>query len=300
MLYAGDDGFLEGTLPFVREGVEAGEPVLIAAAAPRIEQLRAELDGSAGLVRYADMAELGTNPARIIPVWQEFVAEYVREGRSARGVGEPVWAGRGSDELTECHRHEALLNLAFAEAPAWQLLCPYDTDALEDAVIDEALRSHPLVRGPDGYRPSDRYRGLERIATPPDDRLPAPPETARAIAFDLDTLAECTSAVFWHAHEIGIDVSRTNDLVLAANEILTNSVRHGGGRGTLRVWYDDRSVVCEIEDGGGGIADPLAGRRRPPEDEPDGRGLWMANQLCDLVQIRPTPSGNVVRLSIHR
>ena len=35
---------------------------------------------------------------------------------------------------------------------------------------------------------------------------------------------------------------------------------------------------------------PLAGRRRPAPSEPDDRGLWLANQLCDLVQVR-SPAG---------
>jgi hypothetical protein len=27
-----------------------------------------------------------------------------------------------------------------------------------------------------------------------------------------------------------------------------------------------------------------------------GRGLWIVNHLCDLVQLRSSPAGNVVRL----
>ena len=63
--------------------------------------------------------------------------------------------------------------------------------------------------------------------------------------------------------------------MLAANEIATNSIRHGGGEGTLLAWIDGDAVVCEISDEGQ-ITDPLVGRRRPPADAAGGRGLWLA------------------------
>ena len=36
LLYAGDDGFLEGTLPWIRDAVAAGEPILVVVSAARI------------------------------------------------------------------------------------------------------------------------------------------------------------------------------------------------------------------------------------------------------------------------
>jgi hypothetical protein len=57
-------------------------------------------------------------------------------------------------------------------------------------------------------------------------------------------------------------------------------------------------VICEISDAGS-IADPLVGRENPPVDRLGGRGLWMANQLCDLVQVRSGAFGTVVRLHVH-
>jgi hypothetical protein len=46
----------------------------------------------------------------------------------------------------------------------------------------------------------------------------------------------------------------------------------------------------------GTVVDPLAGRVRPPPGADRGRGLWLANQLSDLVQIRATPEGTAVRV----
>ncbi|HEY1450507.1 MAG TPA: ATP-binding protein, partial [Solirubrobacteraceae bacterium] len=88
------------------------------------------------------------------------------------------------------------------------------------------------------------------------------------------------------------------DFVLAVNELATNSVQHGGGGGMLRVWQEPGALVCDVRDRGF-IEDPLAGRRRPPIDQYGGRGLWLVNRLCDLVQIRSSPSGTVVRVHMR-
>jgi hypothetical protein len=40
----------------------------------------------------------------------------------------------------------------------------------------------------------------------------------------------------------------------------------------------------------------LVGRVRPGTDACSGRGVWLVNQLCDLVQIRSAPGGSVVRV----
>ena len=299
LLYAGVDSFVEGCAAFIREGVAAGEPVLVVVAAHKIALLREELKGDADHVHFADMADVGMNPARIIPAWQDFVDRHLRVDQPVRGIGEPIWAGRTATELVECQRHEALLNVAFAYAPAWQLLCPYDTSNLPDAVIDEALRNHPIVVNGTTRYASDRFRGVKEFERPFDAPLPEPPTDALVIPFDRHGLADGRYLVYARAADAGLSTARTSDLVLAVNEILTNSVRHGGGTGVLRIWQDNGSVVCEVEDAGS-IADPLADRRKPDPNRPGGRGLWMANQLCDLVQIRARPSGNLVRMHMRR
>ena len=299
LLYAGDDGFLAGTLPFIRGGVEAGEPVLVVVAAARISRLRERLGGDAGLVHFADMAEVGTNPARIIPAWREFVAERAGPARRVRGIGEPIWAERSPDELVECQRHESLLNVAFAGAPAWWLMCPYDTSALGPAVIEEARRSHPFLSSAGASGESGDYRGLTAAAAPFDAPLPAAPRDAARLTFEADSLALVRQAVVDLGARLGLNGRRTGELTLAANEVATNSLRHAGGRGLLRIWADGESVICEVSDGGR-LDRPLAGRERPGR-EPDGeRGLWLANQLCDLVQVRSSPGGTTVRLHVRR
>jgi anti-sigma regulatory factor (Ser/Thr protein kinase) len=87
------------------------------------------------------------------------------------------------------------------------------------------------------------------------------------------------------------------DLVTATSELAANSVMHGGGSGTLRLWRENGTLLAEVEDRGR-IEEPLVGRLRPGIAQEGGRGLWLANRLCDLVQIRSGERGTVVRLHI--
>ncbi|HEX2044750.1 MAG TPA: MEDS domain-containing protein, partial [Gaiellaceae bacterium] len=147
LLYSGEDEFVARSTAFVRDGVGAGEPVLVVVSARKIDRLREALGADADSVHFADMAAVGRNPGRIIPAWQDFVARYAAPSVRLRGIGEPIFPERTPDELVECQRHESLLNVAFADATAFWLLCPYDVAALPAAVIDEVGRSHPLVVG---------------------------------------------------------------------------------------------------------------------------------------------------------
>jgi len=294
LLYEGDDGFLGGTLPFVRGAIAAEEPILIAVSARRIALLKEALGADADRVRFANMAELGANPARIIPAWQEFVVEHAARGRRLRGIGEPIWAGRSGAELDECHRHEALLNLAFADAKGFRLMCPYDTSALAPDVVAEAARNHPHVRSAERVEASPAWSGLEEIAAPHRAPLSPPPADAFELSFDLSTMAAARAEVARRASAAGLN-GRTDDLVLAVSELLTNSVRHGGGAGTLTIWRDGGAVICEVYDHGTIRDRPLVGRERPLRGQLGGYGLWLVNQLCDLVQLRTVPTGNVVR-----
>ena len=295
LMYAGIDDFLASTVPFVRGGLEAGEPVLVVESAAKISMLRAALGPDAELVHFADMAGVGANPARIIPAWREFVQQQGGAGRRLRGIGEPIWKERGPFELIECQRHESLLNTAFAGGDPWWLLCPYDTAALDPAVIDEARRSHPYVTDGANFRHSNDYRGLEASGAPFDIPLPEPTAIVQEQAFQNGDLVAVRGLVYRRATSAGLDASKSADLVLAVNEVATNSLLHGGGKGNLRIWEDSSALTCEVGDSGR-FNSPLVDRERPAAGVSGPRGLWLANQLCDLVQIRTFATGTAVRL----
>jgi anti-sigma regulatory factor (Ser/Thr protein kinase) len=298
LLYAGDEDFVDRTAAFVREGVDAGEPVLVMVGERKIERLRGALGPDADRVRFVNMEEAGLNPARIIPAWRDFATENAEPGRALRGVGEPIWAGRSDAELVECQTHESLINVAFAGADSFRLLCPYDLTALSAEVIEEARRSHPIVSDGDVRWGSASYREQDVAVAGLDKPLPEPPPDVPELEFGLDTLMPVRVLVADEAEAAGIGSERANGLSLAVVEVAANSVRHGGGTGRLRVWREPDGVVCEVRDAGR-IDDPLVGRVVPSPRPEGGRGLWLANHLCDLVQIRSFADGAAVRLHMR-
>jgi anti-sigma regulatory factor (Ser/Thr protein kinase) len=294
--YDGSDEFVALCLPFIREGLVRREPTLVVVDAPKIHLLGEALGDQASAVEFADMATVGRNPARIIPAWQAFVDRHA-DADHLRGIGEPIGPSRSQAELAECHRHEALLNVAFDPGRAWSLLCPYDVRALDPAVVDEARRTHPYVSG----RTSDRYDGHPDLH-PFSLGAPLPPPTGAVteIAFGPATsLRDLRGLAALHLAGMGLGGRRSEDIVLAVDELVSNSLRHGGGAGTLRLWRDGDVALCEVQDHGL-VVDPLAGRVRPDSRQVGGRGLWIVNLLCDLVQLRSAPGvGTTVRLHVR-
>jgi anti-sigma regulatory factor (Ser/Thr protein kinase) len=295
--YAGEEEFLAGTLPLIERALEQGQPVLVAVPPAKVRLLREGLDARAGCVAFLDMHELGRNPARIIPAWQQFLEEHAPSSESPLGIGEPVWPGRSAAELTECERHERLLNLAFAGSRSWRLLCPYDLDRLAANVIEAARDSHPYLGDADGSERNVRYRESDWPQRAFVGQVPEPGGPVQEIEFDRSLLAQARSMVAARAARAGLASGRTQQLVLAVSELTGNSVRHGGGGGRLRIWQEGHTLLCEVRDDGH-IDVPLAGRLRPRPEQLTGRGLWLVNQLCDLVQIRAEGTGTLARVQM--
>jgi anti-sigma regulatory factor (Ser/Thr protein kinase) len=297
LFYAGDDEFVERCGSFVEKGLEQGEPVLVMVGSRKLERLRAALGERAERVSFADMEIIGRNPARIIPEWSRFVADNASEGDGGmRGIGEPIWAGRKPDELSECQLHESLINLAFASADSFRLICPYDTDALPGDVLEEARRSHPHVSAEGDPEPCGDYRGIDRSAAGFGKPLPEPPQGSDELIVTVDGLRDARDLVRRKGREAGL-AERADDLVLAVNEILSNSLSHAEESGALRVWREPGAVVCEVRDGGH-ISKALVGREEPAAGQVGGHGIWLVNLVCDLVQVRSSANGSTVRMKM--
>jgi len=292
LIYDGAEEYLAGTVPFLRAGLDAGERILVAVGPNQTELLRRELGADARRVRFADMREVGRNPAAIVPIWREFVDQ--ANGDPVRGIGEPVWASRSLAALEECRRQESLLNVAFENGPAWRLLCPYDAVSIGDDVIEKAARSHPCLQREGRHEPSASFeRDFESFA----GELEPPRGAPKSLDFGIAELGEVRRRVAAAAERAGMGATEVADFVTAASELAANSVMHGGGRGTLRLWRDRERLLAEVEDRGE-IEDPLVGLVRPDVNQEGGRGLWLANRLCDLVQIRSGAGGTTVRLHV--
>lgn len=298
VLYAGDDEFVARSRAFVEEGLERDEPVLVMVGSRKLELLREAFGTRAEDVQFADMEVVGRNPARIIPAWSRFVADHAGNGDGMRGIGEPIWDGRNADELSECQLHESLINLAFACAADFRLICPYDTAALHEDVIAEARRSHPVVSQAGAEGVSRDYCGTEEVAARFAEPLPEWPPYAEEMTVTTDTLRDARQLVRDRALEAGLG-ERSDDFVLAVNEVLSNSIHHARDDGVLRVWRAADGLVAEVRDGGH-IVQPLIGREEPAPGQVGGHGIWLVNLVCDLVQVRSSEEGSAVRMQMHR
>ena len=292
LLYDGPDEYLAGTVPFLRAGIESGQEILVAVGPEQTELLQRGLGADAARIGFVDMREVGRNPAAIIPLWRDFVASAA--GARVRGIGEAVWASRSDAALEECRRHESLLNFAFDGGKGFDLLCPYDAVSIGDEILEKVAHSHPCLNREGRREPSAIYEARPDCFA---GGLPAPESLPEIFEFEVGGLGEVRRRAAAAAEEAGMSPREVADVVTATSELAANSVMHGGGSGSLRLWSDQERLLVEVEDRGR-IEDPLAGRVRPDVSQKGGRGLWLANELCDLVQIRSDQRGTTVRLHV--
>ena len=291
LLYRGRDDYLASVAGCVRGVLGRGEPVFAAVPGPRADLLRGALARDTARVTFGDMAQIGRNPARIIPALRAFID--CHPGERVCYLGELAWPARTDGELREAARHEALVNRAFAGVPA-TIMCAYDLAGLPGEVLADAERTHPILIRHGTSAPSTAYLGPDALPPRCVQPLSTPPPRAWTHHYvsDLrvvrDLVAEC-------AARAGLPPDRMLDLVIAANEVAANTLGHTTAGGTVRVWHTEAEILCQIEDSGW-ISDPLAGRVRPAADEARGHGLWLVNQVCDLVELRTGQAGTTVRL----
>ena len=301
LFYRTAEEYLVRTVAFVRAGLAAGEPVAVAVPAENLRLLRTALGGDARAVRCVDMREAGRNPGRIIPGVLRAFADAQPPGRRVRIVGEPLWPDRTEAEYPACVQHEALINAAFRDR-AVTILCPYDAGRLSGRALRDAWTTHPTVvvpgaPGRTARRASPAYAPETAAAR---CNLPLPPVPYAAChPFEGARLTEVRHLAVDEGARLGLTGTRLQDLGLITAELTANSVVHGGGSGTLRVWGEGGSVFCEVRDRGR-LTDPLAGRRPAVPERPGGRGLLLVNMVADLVRVHTGPDGTTVRCRLAR
>jgi DcmR-like sensory protein len=296
-LWRGHDDFVQQLVPFVRDGIEAGEAVMVAVTPEHIAWIRNELGPSAAQVHFVDMTELGRNPARIIPAWQQFLDEWSGDGRPARGIGEPIWVGRRPEEVVECQLHEALLNLAVdPELPFW-LVCPYDAEHLGEDVLAEAGRSHPAIATSGSYQGSPGYRGHSHAEAMFSATLPPVGGRLTGTATSWSDAVAAADHVILQAAAADLWSHKVVALAEAVRELAGDSLSRGAAEAVVRLWDEPDVVVCEVADTTV-TGNLLAGRQAPLPPGQD--ALWQANQLCDLVQVRSDDHGTTVRLHMWK
>jgi anti-sigma regulatory factor (Ser/Thr protein kinase) len=295
LIYGSDDAFLDVALPFIEEGVAAGEPALVAVRAANIENLRDALGREPEGVTLLSTEEWYETSARSRDKFMRWANERVDAGR-VRLIGEPPWAVDNDAQVRDWARYESVVNVAFERLPV-SFVCAFDARRLPPEIVEHARRTHPEIVGPHGSSPSEAYESPRMFCRGLDTRVHRPKaEPSVLLDFNLADLHRVRRTVATMAVRSGLSGSRADELALAVNEIASNAVVHGRPPATLRIWHGEGELICEVSDAGDGIKDALAGQLTPPPDGIGGRGIWLTRMLSDAVEIR---NGVGCTVSIH-
>lgn len=289
LFYRGDREYLEAVVPFIRDGLDNGEQVLVAVPTEKLALVRDALGGDGARVSLTDMTDVGRNPARTFPA----LSVVDDSAGRARIVAEPVWPARSAEAYPACVQNEALFNTAFA-GRALTTMCPYDAVGLDAAVLADARTTHPRIREGPAVSVSTDYAAEDAVR-----RYNQPlPEDPAAVTFRLATVDDLSAArafVVRCAESLGLPVGRFGDLQLIVTELATNSLEYTDGACTIAMWRAGADLICQVSDGGR-LDDPLAGRRLPATHGMGGRGLFLVNALADLVRTYTSPDGTTIRV----
>jgi anti-sigma regulatory factor (Ser/Thr protein kinase) len=296
LIYASTEEFAEAADEYVRDGIEAEEPVLVRVRSENVEALRAALGSGADSADLAPAEGWYETSARTRSKFLAWADRHAN-GKRIRLLGEPPWPLESEAGIRDWARHEAVINVAFAERPI-DFVCPYDASSLPSAVIEHAECTHPqIVRG-DGVDQSPRFadplaycRRLDRQACRHSD------SPLVQFRYGRDDLGSVRRLVAAEAHRAGLGAQRADELMTAVNEVATNALIHGLRPARLAIWREPDELVFEVLDGGGGIPDPLEGQLAPKPSPLGGCGVWIARNFADALEFRSDGSG--ARVAIH-
>ena len=297
LLYSSKDEFVSWLAPFVSEGIEEGDAVIAVADDANLAALHEALGEVPPSVRFVDGAAWYATGPNTMARWLAFAEGQRATGRRrVRIIGEVVWP----DDATlhwELKRFEASATVAFT--PRNDLVvCPYNTERLPDSIIQHALETHPGVVSGGQASLNDRFIEPERMVREflPKLHAPVDGEHARFEPFDVTSAAEFVER---HARRAGLEELRVQNVVSAASELAMNAFVHAGSSVHVTTWTDDGQFRCQIEDEGGGVADPSAGYF-PPLRGDERWGLWLARTRSDGLEVGTGLRGSAARLTMQR
>ena len=305
-----DEDLVDGTVAFVRAGLDAGEPVVLAVTDATAALLRPALSDRAE-VHWADWGDVYANgPAAAVTAVRRLGERHRTAAHPVvRVVLEPL-AGPDQDTWREWLRYDAVLDHQLQEGELLGdeplvVLCLCDTRRVPAPLVDGARATHPLLQvdGEDAANPGhvDAAEFLTSMPVPPEPLEATPPLVHAESVRDLrglrrDLTVQATEASLPAGSEPALE-----DFLLAVDEMTTNALRHGRPPVDLRLWADEKRLVCTVTDRGAGLQDPFIGYGPAHGDDLSlgGMGLWLARQLCDHVDISRSGDGATVRLITH-
>ncbi|KAA6214634.1 ATP-binding protein [Streptomyces albofaciens JCM 4342] len=124
----------------------------------------------------------------------------------------------------------------------------------------------------------------ERPPGGPDPDLP-PEECCLETGFTSAGLPRLRVLTGAYAAHLGLAGRGREALLLSANEVADNAIRHAGGGGRLALYRDGPLVCCRVCDDGPGFDPSVVPERAPGLGSPTGWGLWTVRQLTDGLEI---------------
>ncbi|WP_214367717.1 anti-sigma factor RsbA family regulatory protein [Pseudonocardia sp. H11422] len=296
VLYSTADQLADQLVPRVRTALAAGEPVVAVLGEGGRAALADALGPDANAVQFHDPARVHSVPAFTVAVrWARLTK------RLENPAGRTTVVSQHVEGLPQCDpghwaRLDAALNVALHGLPI-TMLCLYPDHG---DVLPGARSTHRTLLTDGHSAPSDAYRDPQDVVAeypPPPPPDLGPPDAE--LGFDLTGLSAVRHLVASMSAPIGQAPERIADLVLAVNEIASNSVEHGAGSGRLRLWTTPAGITAEIYDTGR-MTVPFPGIVAPPPSGERGRGLWLASELSDVLQVWSDSDGTVVRVFMER
>jgi MEDS: MEthanogen/methylotroph, DcmR Sensory domain/Histidine kinase-like ATPase domain len=292
--YSDDTEFAALIVPFVEEGIAAGEPVIIGYDDRKSALLRSWL-GDPSAVQFIADQSLYATPARAIAAYRRLFEHHVARGAGQiRIAGDVPHPGNGG-RFDGWDRYEWAVNTVWQDFPVWGR-CLYDTATAPKAVLDVVERTHPRLVSPSGQRQaSERYQQMQAFHPLPP--VPDPLEASIPLMELVDPApAEARQAIARIGHGRIPDATLA-DLIIGASEAVGNALRHGQRPATVRIWATLDRIVVSVHDTGPGPADPLAGLVPTTQGTAGlGMGLWVLQQLNLDAALLPTRDGFTVRL----
>jgi hypothetical protein len=277
LLYQTQDDYAATVVPFLLDGLEAGQSVWVAAPVANLEILRSELGDPPGLL-LVDARDWYLRPARTLWAYRAFIDGQLAKGRSAvRLTGELHWPGDDQRLAREWLVYESMLDGLLASMPV-EVLCTYNQNLVPPPVLQEVRAIHQGVVGPGAT-----------VELP----LPDGVGTAR---FETLDMVGAVAHVEGRARRAGLAEADVQRLAAAVAEVLWDASERGLGTTRVSTWEDGPDFCCQIEPGTAPAVDPRSGYVAPEHSAAEGWGQWLARQRSDLLEIGARSGGLAVRL----
>src|SRR5215475_4186054 len=155
LLYGSSEELLSAAVPFLEEGLAAGETALLTCTEDHNQLLADALPRNRRLIPI-QRHDVYTRPEHAVSSYRRLVKRQTEVGVArVRLVGEVLY-GSDREQWEQWTRFEAIVNVALATLPL-SSVCAYDTRALPQVIRDGTMRAHPLLLTTDGMVTNDRY-----------------------------------------------------------------------------------------------------------------------------------------------